>query len=189
METLLTSSLLIMRPDGTGVTNDGLVLKNVNRVERFNLRMDVRLNAEFISWQVCRIVRRDFFFITSKMLYSLTSATKAEQLRALVLDVRMLADEFVSKISDHEANPLPEVREVPMRLICSEAASLYKAFIQADQAYARLNHGLARGVIGVNEVYDYTGDFEAGISGIKLFLGGGASTKTAHELGAEEGIV
>lgn len=188
MEQHETNSTLVQRLDGSAVTEDGLVLKNVARIERFNLQVDSRVEAKMLSWQMCRILRRDFNYIASKMLVRRKDRNGAQQIRSLVMDVRMLADELASETAKLPPNPAPVHRIVPIRIVSAEAANVFLAILQADQAYGRLNYALQAGQISERELNAYGHNFEIGLSGLKLYLNNAAGAKTTRQLAVEQGI-
>lgn len=183
-----TNSTLIQRLDGSAVTEDGLVLKNVARIERFNLQVDSRVEANMLSWQMCRTLRRDFNYIASKMLVRRKDRHGAQQIRSLVMDVRMLAEELASEAASFPPNPAPEHRVVPIRIVSAEAANVFLAILQADEAYGRLNYALHNNHISERDLNHYAANFEIGLSGLKLFLNNAAGAKTTRELAVEQGI-
>jgi hypothetical protein len=189
MEHLQNNPNLVVRTDGTAVTEDGLALKNVGRIERFNLRVDSRVEARLLSWQMCRIVRRDFNYIASKIIIRRNDRAGALQVRSMVQDLRTLADELDAETRDFVPNPETEGRIVPVRIVSPEVANVYLAVLQADAAYHRLNYAFQNNQLSESGLTDYTHAFEVSIGGLKLFLNnGGAGKKTAQQLGAEQGI-
>lgn len=190
MEHLQTSSTLEVRPDGTAITEDGLVLKNFSRVEKFNLQLDSRVEAALLSWQMCRIMRRDFNYIASKTLIRRKDRVGAPQMRSLITDLRTLADELDDVTRDMPASPVHDPRIVPIRLVSPESANVYLALMQADLAYDRLNFAFQSNQLSERGLYEYTEAFDVSLGGLKLFLNnGGAGKKTAQQLGTEQGIV
>lgn len=76
--------------NGTVVTADGLALKGSDAIEIINVRLENRLDAPFYSWQVCRIVRRDFNFVATKFFHRESQREGGrEQVRSLVHEVRL----------------------------------------------------------------------------------------------------
>lgn len=188
MEQHETNSTLIQRLDGSAVTEDGLVLKNVARIERFNLQVDSRVEANMLSWQMCRTLRRDFNYIASKMLVRRKDRNGAQQIRSLVMDVRMLAEELANETASFAPNPAPEPRLVPIRIVSAEAANVFLAILQADEAYGRLNYALQNNQISERDLNHYGTNFEIGLSGLKLYLNNAAGAKTTGQIAVEQGI-
>lgn len=80
------------------------------------------------------------------------------------------------------------VRTLPLRLVSAHAAMFFNAMRQADRAYARTNWAVKQQQLtfrGQNEMAD---GFEATYGGLKKFLFGESSEKTAGEIGREMGI-
>lgn len=117
MEHLQTSPTIVAGENGTAVTDDGLVVKNVHRAERINTNFEARVEAPFESWQVCRLVRRDFNFVTSKSFHRTAHRRQTgHDLRDLGYDLRLQAEFFRDDVSNLPTNPAPDVKVVPIRL-------------------------------------------------------------------------
>ncbi|UTY55850.1 hypothetical protein [Massilia sp. erpn] len=180
---------LVVGVDGTTVTDDGLVVKNVQRAERINTNYEARIEAPFESWQVCRMVRRDFNFVTTKSFHRGTGKRHVkEQLRELVLDLRLQSEFFRDDVASLALNPQPDVRIVPIRLFNQHAGSIHRSMLIADKAYARINHAFKQGLLSENEHRAYCRNFELAWASIKAYLNKGQSDKSAQELGADQGI-
>lgn len=186
-------SSLIITADGKAVTADGLALKNFDRVDRIDSRLAQQMDAHFHSWQACRMVRRDFNFVTAKMFHRMVPKTAnsdlKSQIRGLVHEVRLQAELLAIECQAFETNPAPEIRVVPLKLISPSASSLYRAFSYADIAYAKLNYAAENRKISPDEVHDYAHDFVLAFSDLKHYCSlKSTSTKSAHELGIDQGI-
>lgn len=183
---------VIVTPDGKVVTADGLALKNVHRVELIDARLAQDVSANFHSWQVCRMVRRDFNFVSAKMFHQMapksTKTSVKEQIRGLVHEVRLQAELLVLACQAFESNPDPDIRVVPLRLVSPASSSLYKAFVYADVAYAKLNYAAENRKISPDDVHGYAQDFVLSFSDLKNYSIKSSSPKSAHELGIAQGI-
>jgi hypothetical protein len=191
MEPLYTSPHLIVALDGSAVTEDGLVVKNVLNAERIHTQNDVRVEAKFVSWQISRLVRRDFNFVATKSFHRGAGRGKLktrEQLRDLMTDLRMQAEFFVDDVSDLIDDPAPELKIVPLRLFTHFVGGLYRTMVIADRAYGRLNFAYNTGKVTQEDYRAYTRNFENSWGVIKAFLNNAQSNKTAQELGADQGI-
>lgn len=191
MELLHTSPNLILAADGSAVTDDGLVVKHVFDAERINTTKEARVDVQFVSWQVCRLVRRDFYYVATKSFYrgaGKTGVRAGEQLRDLMTDIRLQAELFLDDVSCFPVNPQPKTRTVPLRLFSNFVGSLLRSMMIADKAYSRLNHAYAGGLIAKEDYRTYSRNFEMSWSAIKIFLNNGQSDKSAQELGAAQGI-
>jgi hypothetical protein len=189
MELQHTPPTLIVGADGTAVTDDGLVVKNVHRVERISTNYEARVEAPFESWQICRLVRRDFNFVTTKGFHrGVKKRAVGNHMRDLGYDLRMQAEFLRDDVASFPANPQPDVRTVPIRLFNHFGGSLYRSMLIADKAYARLNHAFATGKVSEDDFREYSRNFELAWAGIKAFLNEGQSDKSAQELGAAQGI-
>lgn len=190
METQLNvASRLTVTADGTVVTEDGLALKNLGRVEIIDSRIEKRIDATFHSWQICRSVRRDFNFIASKMFFRCTRPGGGEQVRSMVQEVRLHAELLASSCASFETNPVEDVRVVPLRLISAVSSSLYRAMICADLAMAKLNYAVATRKIGPDEIFDYSRDFDRALADLKMFVASkDQANRSARDLGVAQGI-
>jgi hypothetical protein len=189
MELQHTPPTLVFGADGTAVTDDGLVVKNVHRAERINTNFEARVDAPFESWQICRMVRRDFNFVTAKGFHrGAKKRSVGNHMRDLGYDLRLQAEYFRDDVASFPVNPYPEVKTVPIRLFNHFGGSLYRSMLVADKAYARLNHAFAAGKVSEDDFREFSRNFEMAWSGIKTFLNDGQSEKSAQELGATQGI-
>jgi hypothetical protein len=189
MELQHTPPTIAFGADGTAVTDDGLVLKNVHKAERINTNYEARVDAPFESWQICRLVRRDFNFVITKCFHrAVGRRSVGNHLRDLGYDLRLQAEYLRDDVASFEVNPEPNVRTVPVRLFTHLGGSLYRSMLIADKAYARLNYAFANGKVSENDFQEYSRNFELAWAGIKAYLNDGQSDKSAQELGAAQGI-
>lgn len=189
MELLQTTPNIVVGADGTAVTDDGLVVKNVHRAERINTNYEARIDAPFESWQVCRLVRRDFNFVTTKSFHRGAGKRHIrDQMRELVYDLRLQSEFLRDDVESFPVNPEPIVRVVPIRLFNHYAGGIHRSMLIADKAYARLNHAFASGKVSETEFRNYSRNFELAWAGIKAYLNDGQSDKSAQELGVAQGI-
>lgn len=182
---------VIVTADGKVVTADGLALKNVHRVEQIDARLAQNVDANFQSWQVCRMVRRDFNFVAAKMFHQMAPKNKGsvkEHIRGLVHEVRLQAELLVLECQAFETNPDPDIRVVPLRLVSPASSSLYKAFAFADVAYGKLNYAAEKRKISPDDVHGFAQDFVLAFSDLKNYSIKASSPKSAHELGVAQGI-
>ena len=191
MELSQTSPHLTVAADGSAVTDDGLVVKHVLHAERINTTNEARVDARFVSWQICRLVRRDFNYVATKSFHKGAGKSKVrtkEQLRELMTDIRLQAEFFLDDVSGFPVNPVPNVRVVPLRLFSDFVGGLLRSMMIADKAYDRLNHAFEQGQVSEEDYRAYSRNFELSWSAIKAFLNNGQSDKSAQELGAAQGI-
>lgn len=175
--------------NGTVLTADGLALKGTDAVEIINVRLENRVEALFYSWQVCRVVRRDFNFVATKLFHRERRKGGREQVRSLLDEVRMQADLLVIECDSFASPTGTNGRSVPLRLVSSTAAGLFKAFQLADTAYAKLNFAVDSNKLAENMVHAYTQPFESAFSDLKLYCSTrNQQEKSARELAEAEGI-
>lgn len=191
MESLPTSvSTLFVTSANSAVTDDGLCLKNVDKIERIRCDREQRIEPAFQSWQICRHVRRDYFLMCFKMYCRCSDRGVAQQFSGFLIDLRLKAEELKEATMRFPANPEPDLRKVPLRIVSMEASSLIKSMLIADLAFARLNFASSTGLVTLDEVHAITEEFDLAFSDLKKYaVGAVQSTKTASELGAEAGVV
>jgi hypothetical protein len=168
MELQTTSSGITVLEDGTVLTVDGLALKNTDGIEIINARLEKRTDALFYSWQVCRMVRRDFNFVASKLFHRERRKGGREQVNSLAHEVKLQAELLSLECASFEPAPAEAGRQVPLRLVSPTAAGLFKALQLADLAYARLNHAVETRKLAANLVHSYTQAFEVAFSDLKM---------------------
>jgi hypothetical protein len=190
MEPLQTSpSDITVLEDGTILTADGLALKGTDAVEIINVRLEKRVEALFFSWQACRMVRRDFNFVATKLFHRERRKGGREQVRSLIHEVQLQAELLLFECESFDKPPAGAGRSVPLRLVAPSAAALFKAFRMADTAYATLNYAVENKKLAENLVHGYTYPFESAFSDLKLYCSTrNQQEKSARELGAAEGI-
>src|SRR5690606_36969577 len=116
------------------------------------VRLEGRLDTPFYSWQVCRLVRRDFNFVAVKLFHREKRHGGREQVRSLAHEVRLQAELLADECTGFGAPPPGDGKLVPIRLVSPIAAGLYRSFLIADAAYAKLNHAVSAGKIQLNQL-------------------------------------
>jgi hypothetical protein len=175
----------------TAVTDDGLVLKNIDKVENLNTKIDSRVTGRFRSWQICRDVRRDFHLVTSKLFKRSRDRVFMAQAKDLLGEL-VVQGEFLKEAAANFPEP-PEnavgVSEVPLRIVSPEAGLLYRAFREVDGSIAALNHASKTEKIPRFEAEEKIQAFLTAYKYFKSYvIGKQQSEKSAAELGAEGGI-
>jgi hypothetical protein len=189
MEHQQTSPNLVVGADGRAVTDDGLVVKNVHRAEKINTNYEARIEAPFESWQVCRLVRRDFNFVAAKSFHRGAGRRHVrEQLRELIYDLRLQSEFFRDDVASFPVNPEPIIKVVPIRLFSHYAGGIYRSMLIADKAYARINHAFSQGQVAERDFQMYSRNFELAWAAVKAYLNEGQSDKSAQELGVAQGV-
>jgi len=98
-------------------------------------------------------VRRDFNFVATKLFHRERRKGGREQVRSLLDEVRMQADLLVIECDSFASPTGTNGRSVPLRLVSSTAAGLFKAFQLADTAYAKLNFAVDSNKLAENMVH------------------------------------
>lgn len=184
-----TSSEITVLDNGTVLTVDGLAVQGTDSIEIINVQLENRIDALFHSWQMCRMVRRDFNFVATKMFHRERRRDGRAQMTSLLQEVRLQADLLVIECASFDAPPEGPGRSVPLRLVSASAAGLFKSFQIADTGYARINHAVNSTKLDQNLVHAYTLDFESAFSDLKMYCSTrNQQQKTAAELAKAGGI-
>lgn len=170
-------------------TEDGLVLKNVEKIEEVTSRLERRVTLDTYSWQVSRHLRRDFNLIASKV-FKLTSSNKdiRFQIHDLLMEIASQAVEFDAESSEFSDLGDVQIRTLPLRLVSVESAMLFNSLKQADKVYGRTNWAVQEGKLTMRRQTELAEGFEIAYGGLKRFLFGREKVMTAGELGKEMGI-
>lgn len=176
--------------NGDALTVDGLKLKHMDAIEMINVRLEDRNESTFYSWQVCRLVRRDFNFVAPKLFHREKRKNGREEVRSLIHEVRLQADLLVDECKAFAEPPKDDGMVVPVRLVSPAAASLFRALVIADGAFARLNYAVKQNELAQNLVHSYTQPFENAFSDLKMYCSKrNQEQKSALELASAQGIV
>lgn len=171
------------------VTDDGLVLKNVEKIEEIGSRMESRIEVLTQSWQICRNLRRDFNLISSKV-YKISRAKESRnKILDLLMEVALQAADLESRSSQFTEAGEPQTRLVPLRIVSAEASMLFNSMKQADRCYGRLNWARTQMQLTERQMEEIVEGYEIAYGDLKRFLfKANDSTKTAGELGKDMGI-
>lgn len=184
--TLPTMSETLQSPN---VTEDGLVIKNTARIERIESRMEKRLTVQVFSWQISRVIRRDFNLLSAKMYMRGQDKKQKAQISELLLELSLQSASLKAESTNFSDDPNPTIRELPIRIVSPESAMLYQALKEADKVYARLGFAYREHQITERSFNERCHSFESAYSDLKRYIIGIAtSNKTAAEIGQEKGI-
>lgn len=173
----------------TAVTDDGLVVKNVAKIEQINVRMESRITARFLSWQVSREVRRDFLLLSSKMYKRAANKTFRRQVADLMSELAMQCELLKDETKGFETPVDMPQMEVPLRIVSAEAGLLFRIFNEADLPIATLTYASVSGVITRERQDELISPFLQAYKDLKVYIiGQQQSEKTAAELGREGGV-
>lgn len=171
------------------VTEDGLVLKNMHRIEQIESRLESRVHAEVQSWQIGRILRRDYHIMSAKMYKIGCNKQNRMVIRELLLELALQTADMTSECKAYEPNGSTATQSIPVRIVCAEAASFLNTLKQADASYAIINWGYEHKQITDRRRNELTMGFEAAYGDLRTFLfGKPKSNKTAGEIAKEMGI-
>lgn len=170
----------------------GHVLKNVSRVEDIHARMEVRVEANVRSWEVGRILRRDFNLLTSRMYKAAHGRDQkmGREIRNLTMDL-VLQGEFFKADSDqfNETHEFPIHSTIPLRIISPEANLVLRTLLAADAAMMRYQCAVLDGVLDREVRQRKWNEFTPAYYDLKNFiLNSNKSGKTAAQLSEELGI-
>jgi hypothetical protein len=186
----MTANVIITDDENTAITEDGLVLKYFAEIRKLNVKNQTWVDGRYTSWQICRIMRRDFNLVSKTMFTRCSRPEVKLQFRDLLAELRLRADLMASASLCFECDPQAEVKQVPVCLVAPEAASLFRALAIADGAFARYNFAAKRGAIFVERINgEFARDFLYAYSMFKAFAVQRKDSKPAEQLGAELGVL
>lgn len=172
-------------------TESGLVVKNTDRLENIKTRMESRVEVTLSSWQICRIMRRDFQIMSAKMYKTCCNKDDRLKMRDLLLELMLQAEEMRSLLEEFEEADDAEPTIMSVRIVSHETAMLFQALKQADPLYTKLNRAFSKSQITSRRQAELMCGFERAFADVKLVLFSShtkPSNKTAGELGKEMGI-
>lgn len=170
-------------------TSNGLVLKNTNRIDTIRSRFAYEFTMTCLSWQISRNMRRDFN-IMSSYIFSQCQRNHPNRSRVndFLLELHLQAEELSAKSKIFEVDTSTgKETEIPIKVVSSETALLYKAMKIADDAMARLNGAHENGLLTMDRRENMAYDFMSTFSNLRRMLISGGK-KTASQLGQEIGI-
>lgn len=120
-------------------TSNGLVLKCVGDIEAVRSRTAETLEVRLGSWQICRMVRRDYYLLCSRFHRRWQRAEERDALSMLLCDLEIEADRL-----EHWAAPFApptdlDFTEIDLRVISPEAKAIWNALYKADCAVQRFS--------------------------------------------------
>lgn len=120
-----------------------LVIRCSDRVESINSRFDDRVQSTFRSWQICRLMRRDFNYIQAKMYFAMLDHKYTDKIHYLLADIQDECQLIEDMARKFELCPdIPEVA-LPFRLISEEGRTLHDSIMSLDKPVAKfLGEGL-----------------------------------------------
>jgi hypothetical protein len=171
----------------TPKTESGLVVKHTGRVEDIHSRMEVRVTPVIITWQICRLMRRDFNYTTTKMFLKCLRKSTRSQVNDLLAEVVIQAEFLKSYADQFDLSFDLGGEPIPIRLICPEASMLYKTLLTVDNSIARLDCAQADLKITYQNSLDAIGPVFSAVSDLKSYCCN-PKNKTASVLAVENGI-
>ncbi|WP_194726354.1 hypothetical protein [Noviherbaspirillum malthae] len=173
-------------------TAGGKILRYLDRVEGVRATREMRLEARVTSWEVDRILRRDFNLVSQKLYRacSIWSPPERSVVRELITEFILHGEYLVGKSSMYEVTrEIPAEYVTPVRIISAESNHIYRTLVTADAAMMRLKCAVIDGLITREERTHHFNEAMAPYSQLKLILTGQKKlTKTARQLGEELGI-
>ena len=138
--------------ESTALTQQGKVLRNISRAENVDSRMERRVMAHIRSWQVARMLRRDFNLLATHIFFRMLKAAPEEKKAIEQLIGEILAQAAVLKFAVKNIPGVVidetfEVETIPVRLFSRDISFLYRAITSLDDSFARLESAFRRGVV------------------------------------------
>jgi hypothetical protein len=129
------------------LTQQGLAMKSVGKIERINCDA-TNEDATLRTWQLSRIVRRDFYLVSYKMFFAMRQKGGKSTVLKRLADVREEA-EVLKNMTQHFELPVADTATVlSLRLIDEESRILLEALVTVDKAFAKMKEN------GMGEVAD-----------------------------------
>lgn len=173
-------------------TASGLVVKNTGRIEEVQTSLEVRTERDFYSWQVCRIVRRDWNLVCNKMFIAMRSKDlqRKSELLDLLDQLAMEAEIFRADVQVFDITQEMEIRgTVEMRIVSKEAHLLLRSLVSADRAMIRLYSAVIDGHTNKSDCEAKFNHWVGHYMDLKRFvLGQPKSTQSANEIAAALGV-
>lgn len=173
-------------------TAGGKALRYLDRVEGVRATREIRLEARVTSWEVDRVLRRDFNLVSQKLYRacSIWSPSERSVVRKLITEFILHGEYLAGKSSMYEVTrEIPAEYVIPVRIISAEANHIYRTLVTTDAAMTRLKCAVIDGLITREERSHHFAEAMAPYSQLKMILTGQKQlTKTARELGEELGI-
>lgn len=168
-------------------TESGLVLKNVRRVEEIRTKLEVNIDAVFLTWQVCRPIRRDFHLVTSKLYIKSLKPECRSQIADLCNEFVLQTEFLKAECTQYVLNYDQGATLVPLRIVNRDAGLIYKTFKDVDDVMARLQCAQTDLLISRDQANEMVRPVFEAFSSIKSYALQN-NTRTAAELGKEIGI-
>jgi hypothetical protein len=178
----------------TLISNEGLVIKNAGKIEEIITKIEMRTEAQFLSWQVCRAMRRDFNLLSAKIFKGSLQEHQKKYFKAQIRDLMMemvLQGEFLkAESSEYKLTYEPEIQVVPLRIVSPETGLLYRIFSEVDLPIATLACASFNGILSKKNFDNLIASFFSSYSDLKSYLIGYNKQfeKSAAEIGRDEGI-
>jgi hypothetical protein len=173
-------------------TAGGKTIHYLDTIEGIRASRELRVEARLTSWEVDRVIRRDFNYISKQVFKTCTSGKEAERsiVRELITEFMLHGEYFKGKSSMYEVTrEIPADRIVPIRIVSAEANHLFRALMTGDAAMMRLKCAVIDGVMTKEERTHHFQEFMMPYYELKLVLRRGATlARTASELGEDLGI-
>lgn len=119
--------------EGLGVLK---IVKNVDRINRIETSFEEKLETEFCTWQICRLMRRDYYFLSTSLV--LTLRRNKVEINRLLLELK---DEALAMENLGRKYEFPSIEKSPIyifRIVSNEARMLYDAMMMMDRPFAKL---------------------------------------------------
>jgi hypothetical protein len=173
-------------------TAGGKAIHYLDRIEGIRASRELRVEARLTSWEVDRVMRRDFNFLSTQVFKVCTSGKDAERsmVREMITEFMLHGEYFKGKSSMYEVTrEIPADLIIPIRIVSAEANHIFRTLMTGDAAMMRLKCAVIDGVMTKQERTHLFQEFMRPYYELKLVLQRrGARAKSASELGEELGI-
>lgn len=120
------------------LTEQGLALKGVERISRIRGEA-IYKEAVLRTWQFGRIIRRDYYLLSYKLVFAMRSAEIRSRVKRAMDDVAEEADVLNCMTMKSELPTPNDSTYLNLRVVNGEAERMLEALLVADRALAKLN--------------------------------------------------
>lgn len=165
-----------------------LVVRNVDRINEIFSRTEMQVIARIKTWQVGRIVRREYYYVTAKLFLKLKDRRQRETINDLMGEFVMQTEFLKAACVDFPINYDLGCQTVPLRIVCREAFMLYKTLMDFDEAVARLHCAQVDQRISADDAERLMQPVMVAFCGFKGFVEN-LKPKSSTEIAQERGLM
>jgi hypothetical protein len=121
------------------MTETGLVVKGCDKIDKIVGELNL-VDVNIHSWQIGRLIRRDFYRIANNLFFYLRRESAAHaRIREALMRLSEEADVLENMVRRFEAKPPAEdIDHVKMRVVSDESDAVLSSIMRADYAMSKL---------------------------------------------------